>query len=235
LRQLDFNRRLEISRNFVRILIEHQGFTPQNEKHRIETAERAALKLREIISKQQKDRECQEGIKRRTAATSRETCDSKLKELCMKFTECLNLQPQKKGYALESLFTELMRISGIPVEEPFKITGEQFDGAIKYDGHYYLVELKWTADKSDPKEIGHFYYKVEGKLQARGFFISMSGFTNGVLESLPRGKELRVLLLDGNHLANVLSGGYSFQELLEHAIGQASLRGEVYCAHNIHA
>jgi hypothetical protein len=35
LRNGDYNRRLEISRNFVRLLIEHNDFTPQDEKHRI--------------------------------------------------------------------------------------------------------------------------------------------------------------------------------------------------------
>lgn len=75
-----------------------------------------------------------------------------------------------------------MRISGILVEDPFMIEGEQLDGAIA---------------------------------------------------TLPKGKELKVLLLDGNHLANVIYGLYKFQELLEHDIRQVSLRGEIYCAHNL--
>ena len=49
LRSGDFNRRLEISRNFVRLLIEHRKFTPQDAKHRIEKAEHSALKLKELI------------------------------------------------------------------------------------------------------------------------------------------------------------------------------------------
>lgn len=83
-----------------------------------------------------------------------------------------------------------------------------------------------------PKEIGHFYFKVEGKLDGRGFMISMNGYTNGVIETLPKGKELKVFLLDGNHLASVLYGNYSFQQLLEHAISQAALRGLLYCDYN---
>jgi hypothetical protein len=46
---------------------------------------------------------------------------------------------------LEKIFPELMRISGIPCDGPFKIVGEQMDGAIKYDGHHYIVELKWVG------------------------------------------------------------------------------------------
>ncbi|SDW96605.1 restriction endonuclease [Nitrosomonas communis] len=218
LRSGEYNRRLEVSRNFVRILIEQRTFTPQNEKHRIEVAERCALKLREILRQQQKDQEYRDSIRVSAEKASRETYDSKLGELREKFTEAHELPPQKKGYALEKLFTELMRISGLPVEESFKIEGEQFDGAIKYDGHYYLVELKWTTAKTEPKEIGHFFYKVGGELQARGLFIAMNGFSDGAISTLPKGRELKVMLLDGNHFANVIYGHYKFQELLEHAI-----------------
>lgn len=79
----------------------------------------------------------------------------------------------------------------------------------------------------------HFYFKVEGKLDARGVIVAMNGFTGGVLQTLPKGKQLKILLLDGNHVANVLYGHYTFQELLEHAISSASLKGELYCSHQI--
>jgi restriction endonuclease Mrr len=92
-----------------------------------------------------------------------------------------------------------------------------------------------TIGKTEPKEIGHFYYKVEGKLQARGIFLAMNGFTDGAIATLPKGKELKILLLDGNHLANVIYGTYKAQELLEHSIRYASLRGEIYCPHKIQA
>jgi Restriction endonuclease len=233
LRTGEYDRRLEVSRNFVRILIEQATFTPQDRKHRIEVAERSALKLRELVRRQDSEREHREATRARTAKATRDTYDSRLEALRLKFAEAHDLEPRKRGYALESIFKELMQISGIPVEEPFRIVGEQLDGAIKYDGHYYLLELKWTADKTDPKEIGHFYYKVEGKMQARGIFVSMNGFTDGAIATLPKGKDLKVLLLDGQHLANVIYGMYRFQELLEHAIRQASLMSEIYCTHNI--
>jgi hypothetical protein len=122
-----------------------------------------------------------------------------------------------------------MRISGMKVEESFKVVGEQLDGAIKYDGHYYLVELKWIAPKLGPSEVGSFCFKVDGKLGARGIVIAMNGYSSGVLESVSKGKELKVLLLDGNHLANVFYGHYTFPTLLEHAIKYASLKGILYC------
>jgi hypothetical protein len=42
LRTSDLNRRLEASRNFVRILVEHKNFVPQDPRHRVDIAERAA-------------------------------------------------------------------------------------------------------------------------------------------------------------------------------------------------
>jgi hypothetical protein len=234
LRSGEYNRRLEISRNFVRILVEQKNFTPQSENHRIEVAERCSLKLRELIRQQEKEREHNHNI--RAASKEKMTLDSyesKCANLQLKFSKAHDFPPQRKGYALEEIFNELMIINEINVEKPFRIEGEQLDGAIKYDGHYYLLELKWTADKSDPKEIGHFLYKVEGKLQARGIFLSMNGFTNGAITTLTRGKDLKILLLDGNHLANVIYGIYKFQDLLDYSIRQASLKGIIYCTHII--
>jgi len=70
-------------------------------------------------------------------------------------------------------------------------------------------------------------------METKGIFISMDGYSSEVLKSLPKGKNLKIILLDGNHLSNVIFGNYTFIELLEHAISQASLKGELYCNHNL--
>ncbi len=126
-----------------------------------------------------------------------------------------------------------MHISGIPVQESFKIVGEQIDGGIKYDGHYYLIELKWLSEKVGPDDMASFYYKVDDKLDSRGILISMSGFTDGVIKGLPRGKEIKIMLLDGVHLSNVIFESYTFAELLEHCIRHAAYKAELYCPHSL--
>lgn len=233
LRNIEYNRRLETSRNFVRILIEQKTLVPQDARHRIETAERAALKLKQILLQQEKDRENTEILKQQIRKASVEDYYSQLQKIREKFFDSQSLSPQARGYALEKIFGELMLLSQIVTHEPFRITGEQIDGGIRYDGHYCLVELKWTKDKTSPEELASFYFKVEGKLDARGVIISINGYTNGVIESLPRGKELKVLLLDGVHFTNVISGLYSFKELLDHAVSQASLKANLYCSHDL--
>ena len=72
IRNQEYNRRLEISRNFVRILVEHKNFIPQDNNHRIEKAERVALKLKEIVNNQQKQQEYRDNIKNKAEkATTR--------------------------------------------------------------------------------------------------------------------------------------------------------------------
>jgi len=130
LRHADFNLRLQISRDLVRTLVEHKNFVPQDPKHRIEIAERAALKLRELIATQEADQEEKQRIKREAAASVRLTYDQELALVRDAFERALPMEPTTRGYALEKIFHDLMRISGIPVVEPFRIVGEQLDGAI---------------------------------------------------------------------------------------------------------
>lgn len=233
LREADYNTRLETSRNFVRILLEQRVFEPVNPEHRIEVSKNCAIRLREILEQQKKDKEYRERIKQKAQEAKQEDYYSQLLKLRERFVESYKLIGQKRGYALEKIFPQLMKISGIPVEESFKIVGEQIDGAIKYDARYYLVELKWIEDKANQSDISSLYMKVEGKMQSLGLYIAMNGYSSELLTSLTKGKNITVILLDGRHIANVISGIYTFQELLEHAIRQACLKGEVYCSHDI--
>lgn len=233
LRTFDYNKRLEISRNFVRLLVEHSNFVPLADGHKIDKAETCALKLKQIIADQQKQVEYNQRLKHRPKQAKDVDYEGELLKIREHFVNAEKLPPQKKGYELEKIFPQLMRISEIPVEDSFKIRGEQIDGAIKFDGNYYLVELKWKTNPSAHQEVSSLYVKVEGKMGARGLFISMNGYSKEIVDSLPKGKEIKVLFLDGMHIANVIFGNYTFQELLEHAISQASLKSNIYCSHDL--
>ena len=52
LREADFNLRLQVSRNFVRTLVEHKNFVPQDPRHRIEESarDRRIFNLRGLIA-----------------------------------------------------------------------------------------------------------------------------------------------------------------------------------------
>src|SRR6185437_3860872 len=129
IRNIDYNRRLEISRNFVRFLVEHENFVPLSENHHIDTAETCELKLKDILKKQSEEFEYKQQIRKRATDAKKLDYYGQLLVVIDQFLAAEKLEGQKRGYEFESVFTQLMKISGIPVEEPFKITGEQIDGA----------------------------------------------------------------------------------------------------------
>jgi hypothetical protein len=227
LRTIDFNRRLEISRNLARVLLEATEFNQESPDHKVVIAQNCALKLKEIKQKQEQESFRKQKVQKNNESPS---YTKQMEEFAIKFNKALALPSQQRGYELEKLFPELMRISKITVHEPFKIIGEQIDGAIKYDGHFYLIELKWQKEKVNQPDVASLYLKVEGKIDGtRGIFISMNGYSNEMLKNLPQGKKIQIFLLDGMHLTDVIYQHYSFKQLLEHAISEASLKGCIFC------
>ena len=135
---------------------------------------------------------------------------------------------QKRGYELESLLQELAKISSLEITEPYKVNGEQIDGAIKYDGEHYLVETKWQAKESSNEPVYQFAGKVEGKMYGRGLFISINGFSENVIKSLVQGKAIRTIFIDGADLMLVLEGFITFVDMLDKKIKAAQTKGLIY-------
>ena len=96
LRLTDYNRRLEVSRNFVRILVEQKTFVPQHPSHRVEIAERVALKLREMVRAQEQEREARQATVRRPEDPVA-TYHKRLAALYEQFKAAHELPPQEKG------------------------------------------------------------------------------------------------------------------------------------------
>jgi restriction system protein len=94
----------------------------------------------------------------------------------------------KRGKAVEAFFNRLFKQAGISVREAFvlrvdhKGVVEQIDGVIELDGELYLVEVKWWNDPLGPGEVAQHLVRVFNRGQARGIFISASGYTEaGIL------------------------------------------------------
>lgn len=223
--------RLRISREFVKILITWEDFTPKDEKHNIQEAERIALKLKEILRRQNENR-----MVHKVEKPEQDSYEQERKILYDEFLCCMGIEPVRRGRQLEKVFNKLLKISKIREVEPFKIVGEQIDGAFSFlnSEMYYITEIKWTKKQSNIDEISKLFYKLEGKLQPnRGLLISTSGYTEEILKSMNAGKPIKLILLDGVHIANILSGIYSFKQLIDFAVRKASTIGEVYPSHNI--
>ncbi|GAA5213196.1 hypothetical protein GCM10025776_00890 [Corallincola platygyrae] len=134
----------------------------------------------------------------------------------------------RRGYELENVLQELGKLSNLEVTEPYRVNGEQIDGAIKFEGEHYLVEAKWQDKASANEPVYQFVGKIEGKFYGRGIFISVNGFSDNVVTSLVHGKAIKTIFVDGEDLMMVLEGFQSFSEMLDKKVKAAQTRGEVY-------
>ncbi len=135
---------------------------------------------------------------------------------------------QKRGYELEKIIYDLSRLSALEVTKSFRINGEQIDGAVKYEGHHYLLEAKWQDKASSNEPVYQFVGKVEGKMYGRGIFISINGFSDFVIKSITEGKAIKTIFVDGEDLTLVLEDHLNFSQLIDRKVKAAQTRGEIY-------
>ena len=139
-----------------------------------------------------------------------------------------SLEPQARGYAFEKLLLELARLESLEVTEPFKVSGEQIDGTIKYDGEHYLVEAKWQDKASANEAVYQFVGKIEGKMYGRGLFVSVQGFSEHVIQSIVQGKAIKTIFVDGEDLVLVLESQLSFSDMIDKKVRAAQTKGLIY-------
>jgi len=97
----------------------------------------------------------------------------------------MDSEPQKRGKLLEGVLNDLFRAYDIHVKEDFKrydpggdVVVEQIDGIIEFDGHTYLVEMKWLKDPVGVNELSSHFIRLFARPDVRGLFISTSDFAS---------------------------------------------------------
>lgn len=132
---------------------------------------------------------------------------------------------------LEELVNMLFQLYDIALLESFRRNngGEQIDGAFKLDGWHYIVEMKWTNQLTDMKQLDSLYGKISrsGK-QTMGLFISINGWSSNVIPLMKQHPDKAIFLLDGYDLRVVLSGEIDLIELLQKKIAKLNLMAEPY-------
>ena len=110
--------------------------------------------------------------------------------------------PHKRGKALEGLLNRLFRHAGILVKEAFTRTEgngtgiiEQIDGVVEINGDLYLVEMKWYQTPLGPDQVSNHLVRIHGRGQARGIFISASGYTPAALAACRQYMQETVVVL----------------------------------------
>ncbi len=137
-----------------------------------------------------------------------------------------------RGYQLEILLKDTFDLYHITVHEPFRRNhgSEQIDGAFKLDGWYYLVECKWQAKSADSSQVDAFIGKVHRSTkQTMGLFLSINGWSEGVLTTLKLNPDKCIILMDGHDLYYLLSSPQAdLRELLLAKNDALTLKGEPF-------
>jgi len=157
--------------------------------------------------------------------------NKKLEELHTSFLSLFQLNnttPQQRGFELETLIAELLRINEFEYHKSYTLEGEQIDGYFKYEKFDYLVELKWTAETIKQKDLSIFDGKLKSKGQStRGLFLSINGFDDNAINKFSNDNP-RIILMNGEDLIYILNGSKLFYDVLKAKIDAFVRMGKIY-------
>lgn len=123
---------------------------------------------------------------------------------------------KERGDRFEALMNNIFSYYSERSEGPFERTGEQVDGLFYFDKHWYLVEIRWKADKSNAADVSVLRDRASRSFggDTKALFVSFNGFSQDCLDSMAGGDYERVILFDGSDLRCVLDCQIAFDLLL---------------------
>ncbi|MYJ78992.1 MAG: restriction endonuclease [Caldilineaceae bacterium SB0670_bin_27] len=149
------------------------------------------------------------------------------RDLFVKWTT--RTDPAKRGYDLEDLLNGIFDLFELSPRGPFKLLGEQIDGAFILDGDDFLMEAKWQKEPVSLGDLRDLDGAVESKLDnTLGLFVAINGFSDEALQAYPKGTRPRLLCMDGADLFSVLEGRIDLADLLQRKRTIAAQRGLVF-------
>ena len=163
----------------------------------------------------------------RIQAEMQRAIKDKLTELRAIFYEIVGLPAQARGYALEKFLNGLFALFDIDAKAPFRIVGEQIDGAFTYEGEF-LLEAKWQDEKTRVADLDSFAGKIGRKLDnTLGLFLSMNGYQESAIQTHSRGRPV-MILMDGADLSAVIEDRIALPDLLHRKRQYAAQTGDVF-------
>ena len=144
-------------------------------------------------------------------------------DLQARVTELQRVEPVKRGFAFESLLSELFGLFGLAPRGAFRLIGEQIDGSFELDSEVYLLEARWRNERATNADLLVFAGKVAGKAQwSRGLFVSYAGFSEEGLQGFGQGRSTNLIGLDGLDLYHILSGTLDMRDVLRRKVRRAA-------------
>jgi hypothetical protein len=139
------------------------------------------------------------------------------------------MKAQDRGFAFERFLSDLFALYDLDPRRSFRLTGEQIDGSFELPPETFLLEAKWQDVKIGQADLLTFSGKVEGKAQwSRGLFVSYSGFSEDGLEAFARGRRTSIVCMDGLDLAQILTGGLNFVDVIQRKKRRAAEIGSAF-------
>jgi hypothetical protein len=137
----------------------------------------------------------------------------------------------KAGLAFEGFLNRLFEIFQLRPRQPYRIVGEQIDGAFELDGHIYLVEAKWENHPLPEADLLVFRGKIEGKSTfTRGVFVALNGISTQARFAITQGKAPSFFVIDGHDIMMILSEAISLPDLLRRRVRLLAEEGRVCVA-----
>jgi restriction system protein len=156
-------------------------------------------RMREEREREQRERCAEQAAKLRQDQQRRDMFASVKSDLFALFSE---QNPHRRGKNLEGVLNRLFDASGILVRDAFTVTGaegegivEQVDGVVEIDGEMYLVEMKWWNEPLGVETVSQHLVRVFNRGQARGIFISASGYTEPAVKTCRESLHSMVVVL----------------------------------------
>lgn len=135
----------------------------------------------------------------------------------------------RRGRDFEKILSAMFGEAGLQPRLRYRPTGEEIDGSIWLDGRTVLIEAKWTRDPHPASSLYQFKGKVDGKLVGTvGVFFSIGGFSSDAVDALVAGKELNVVLVDGDDIRAIVDGRLSITEALHRKLRAAGDTGAAF-------
>jgi hypothetical protein len=139
------------------------------------------------------------------------------------------LDRQQSGYGLEDLLYQVFDLFELQPRGPFRLAGEQIDGAFVHESTDFLLEAKWQKSPANLEALRDLDGAVASNLDnTLGLFISIHGFTVEALDRYRQGNRPRIVCMDGADLMAVLEGQIDLNDLFRRKKAIASQRGEVF-------
>lgn len=146
--------------------------------------------------------------------------------------------PLERGKLFELLFYDLLALTFgsevIQGRHRVAVAAErEIDAAFECQHNYYRVELKWEGRPIGPDEFDSFYAKLK-TAEVRGLFVSMSGFTEGAINTAHDiGKNHTIILFDGDDIKSIFEGKNRFELVLEQKIDIFRRTGNPYAKQRV--